>query len=105
MSNEYAKNERDNIEKYQAKGYTSNFSVVDGKLVDVAEKTKYTPQQVFVVEEHRYEGMSNPSDMSILYVIKTEDNNKGTALIGYGPTGNLNAAEFFKDIPKENYNN
>ncbi|MDO6490629.1 MULTISPECIES: hypothetical protein [unclassified Cellulophaga] len=103
MSNEYAKNERDNIEKYQSQGYKSNFSVVNGKLVDPEEKTKYTPQEVFVVQEHRYEGMSNPSDMSILYVIETKDNNKGTALIGYGPTGNLNAAEFFKDIPKQNY--
>ncbi|SFW40355.1 hypothetical protein [Cellulophaga fucicola] len=103
MDHNYAKSERKNIEKYQDKGYKSNYNVKDDSLLDVATKKKYKPEEVTVVKEYRYEGMSNPSDMSILYIIETADNNKGTALIGYGPSGDINAAEFFKAIPKENY--
>ena len=105
MINDYAKSERENIEKYQNQGYKSNYNVKDASLLDVATKKKYKPVEVTVVKEYRYEGMSNPSDMSILYIIETADNNKGTALIGYGPSGDLNAAEFFKAIPKKNYIN
>tara|TARA_R110002049_G_scaffold33535_31_gene110518 strand:+ start:5329 stop:5646 length:318 start_codon:yes stop_codon:yes gene_type:complete len=105
MSNKYAKSERENIEKYQAKGYKNNYNVVYGSLVDVATKEAYKPEEVFVVKEYRYEGMSNPSDMSILYIIETKDYGKGTILIGYGPSGDLSASEFFKAIPKSNYRN
>ncbi|MNL81960.1 hypothetical protein D3C87_2092160 [compost metagenome] len=41
--------------------------------------------------------------MSILYIIETKDGGKGTHLLGYGPTADLEEAEFFKDIPKANY--
>ncbi|MCK0156334.1 hypothetical protein MWU65_04030 [Cellulophaga sp. F20128] len=103
MNNEYAKSERENIEKYQAKGYERNYKVVQGALVDVDTKEIFKPEEIFVVKEYRYEGMSNPSDLSILYIIETNTNSKGTLLIGYGPTGDLDASEFFKAIPKKNY--
>ncbi|QTD38569.1 hypothetical protein JL193_04625 [Polaribacter batillariae] len=45
--------------------------------------------------------MSNPSDMSILYVIETQDT-KGTLVASYGATADLEIADFFKEIPKKN---
>jgi len=46
--------------------------------------------------------MSNPSDMSILYIIETKDGNKGTVLANYSPSSATEIAEFFNAIPKEN---
>lgn len=102
MSKESAKNERNYIEEYQKKGYTASYRFHEGNLVDVDSKTEYSPKDIFIVAEHRYEGMSNPSDLSILYVLETTDGKKGTFLMGYGPTANLDAAEFFKEIPEKN---
>jgi hypothetical protein len=103
MKNEYSKKETDYIKKYQDEGYTSNFLFDNGTLIETNTKDAYKPEEIFIVAHHRYEGMSNPDDMSILYVIETKDNIKGTHLIGYGPTADLEEAEFFKDIPKKNY--
>ncbi len=103
--NIYAKNETDLIGKYQEKGYTSNFRFQNGKIVDTKTKKTYSSEEVYIVAEHRYEGISNPSDMSILYVLDTQDGIKGTFLLGYGPTANLEAANFFKNIPDSNCSN
>ncbi len=103
MKNEFAKHEREIIDKYQAKGYTGNYKVDQNSLVDLNTKINYLPQNVNIVAEHRFEGMSNPSDMSILYVLETSDGSKGTVLANYSPSSNLETAEFFKQIPKENY--
>jgi hypothetical protein len=103
MKKEYSKHETDYIAEYQSNGYTTNFIFQNNCLVDVDTKYGYKPEEIFIVAHHRYEGMSNPEDMSILYIIETANQVKGTYLLGYGPTGDLEASEFFKDIPKENY--
>ncbi|TMM29120.1 hypothetical protein FDT66_12085 [Polaribacter aestuariivivens] len=96
-----AKNELELIKKYEEKGYTESYRVENTNLIANREKTKYTPKDVKIVAEHRFEGMSNPSDMSILYVIETKDT-KGTLVASYGAKANLEIATFFKEIPKEN---
>jgi hypothetical protein len=103
MKKEISKHETDYIKKYQNEGYMCNFLFSDGCLIDSETKYAYQPDEIFIVAHHRYEGMSDPDDMSILYVIETKDQKKGTHLIGYGPTADLEEAEFFKDIPKANY--
>jgi hypothetical protein len=96
------KNEREYINKYQDKGYTSNYRIQDDQLTNVETKQTYKADDVRIVAEHRFEGMSNPSDMSILYVIEVLDGSKGTVLANYSPASDTAMAEFFNEIPKEN---
>ena len=98
-----AKHELEYLDEYQKKGYCCNFLFQDGALVETESKYSYQPEEIFIVAHHRYEGMSDPDDMSILYIIETKDQRKGTHLLGYGPTADLEEAEFFKDVPKANY--
>lgn len=102
MDNQFAKHEKDYIEIYEEKGYVSSFYIKKGKHINSKTKNEYTPNDVHIVAEHRYEGMSNPSDMSILYVVETSKGEKGTVLLGYGPSADLDSAEFFNSIPKTN---
>ena len=102
---EYAKHEIEYINALKEKGYTSNFRMVDSLLVERHSKEKFNPEQIFIDQEMRFEGMSNPSDASILYAIKTDSGLKGTVLANYAPTGNSDLAEFFKEIPKSNNKN
>jgi hypothetical protein len=102
MKKEMSKHETDYIKKYQDEGYITNYLFTNGTLINTETKQVYQPHDIFIVAHHRYEGMSDPDDMSILYVIETKDD-KGTHLIGYGPTADLEEAEFFKEIPKANY--
>jgi len=97
-----AKNELEFLSKYQKKGYALNFRVVDNKLVASESDKKYTSTEVSIVAQHRFEGMSNPSDNSILYIITTNDGKKGSIINGYGPSANLEVFEFLESIPKDN---
>jgi len=70
-------------------GYKLQFRINnDGKLkVHDGEKEvegNYSVDQVDVVEFHRFEGASNPSDMSIIYALKTNDGKKGTLHVPFG---------------------
>jgi hypothetical protein len=105
MKKELSKHEIDYIKKYQDEGYTVNYLFQNDCLIDSETKYGYKPDEIFIVAHHRYEGMSDPDDMSILYIIETSDQKKGTHLLGYGPTADLEEAEFFKNIPEENYSN
>ena len=96
------KSEKDFIKQYQEKGYTNNYMMVNHKLVCTETKTNHYPLDIYVVAGHRFEGMSNPADMSMLYIIKTRNGEKGTVLANYSPTSDTKTAEFFKAIPKEN---
>ncbi|SMC36521.1 hypothetical protein [Cellulophaga tyrosinoxydans] len=98
----YAKSEKEYITKYQKLGYTRNYSTKNNNLIDLASKKQYAPDEVVIENEIRFEGMSNPSDMSILYIIETKDGNKGTVLANYSPSSATEIAEFFNAIPKEN---
>ncbi|UZO81097.1 hypothetical protein NBT05_01145 [Aquimarina sp. ERC-38] len=98
------RHETEYIKEYVKKGYTHNFRVQDNVLKSGDADKDYQSNEITIVAEHRFEGMTNPSDMSILYVLETNDGNKGTVLVAYGPTADLEVAEFFKEIPKDQIN-
>lgn len=102
MTNKNLKSEKDYIKTYQDKGYTNNYMMASQQLINTKTKTPYSPTDIFVVASHRFEGMSNPSDMSILYIIETKTGDKGTVLANYSPTSDTSTAEFFKAIPQNN---
>lgn len=101
MKKEQLQSEKDFIERYQEKGFTNNYRMSGDMLVGSESKMQYNPMDVHIVAEHRFEGISNPSDMSILYVIRTKDGSKGTVLANYSPASDTSMAEFFNAIPKE----
>lgn len=95
--------EKEYIAKYNDKGFDHNYQVVEGHLRDLDTKESFEPSEIHIVAEHRFEGISNPSDMSILYVIKTKDGHQGTVLANYSPASDTAMGEFFNSVPKENY--
>ncbi|WP_276166097.1 hypothetical protein [Zobellia alginiliquefaciens] len=101
MSNEYAKHESNYIKEYEKLGYTDSYRFVDGKLKSTKTDKSFEASDITIVKEHRYEGMSNPSDMSLLYVMETSDGSKGTLLAGYGPSANADLYEFLENVPEE----
>ena len=99
------KNERDYIKIYQNKGYINEYRMINGNLTDLKTKKEYSPKDIYIVAEHRFEGMSNPSDLSILYIFETNDQNKVNVLAGYGPSNESALSQFFAKIPKEQFSN
>lgn len=68
-----------------SRGYTEDFNV-DQDMMQCREKNiKMTVDEFEIDEFYRFEGMTNPSDMSILYGISSDKFNiKGTLVSAYG---------------------
>lgn len=100
---EYPKHEKDLIRKYEEDGYNHDFRHDSGELLDFETDKAYGPNDITEIAEHRYEGMSNPSDLSILYAMTMNDDIKGTFLMAYGPKADVDTVEFFKKIPEDRF--
>jgi hypothetical protein len=86
---------QENLEKY---GYTEQFRVEKGRLVGMENKNKYKPADVKAVNFYRFEGISDPDDMSILYAIETSDGCKGTLTDAYGRYSDEDTGDFMKQV-------
>src|SRR5579875_2514433 len=84
--------------KLEADGYTDQYKVEKGKLHDLTNDKKYKPKDVKAVNFYRFEGNSNPDDMSILYAIETSDGRKGTLSDAYGLYSDDETGEFFQKV-------
>ena len=79
-------------------GYRESFEVRDMQLFAPSVDRLYAPHDVHVVNFYRFEGASNPDDMSILYVIKTTDNLKGILIDAYGTYADSSINDFITKV-------
>ncbi len=77
-----------------SRGYTEDFNVDEDMMQDREKNIKMTVDEFEIDEFYRFEGESNPADMSILYGISSQKYNiKGTLVSAYGTySSNQNAA-------------
>jgi hypothetical protein len=77
--------EEEKVQKdLEGQGFTDLFRVEKGKLVSTKTQKKYKASDVKIVNFYRFEGNSNPDDMSVMYAIETSDGLKGTLTDAYG---------------------
>lgn len=90
-----------NVENKLSKdGFTQDFVVRDGRLFTMSneQNKSYGPGEVTIVDFYRFEGESDPDDMSILYALETNDGVKGTISSAYGIYAESDSLEFFKQV-------
>lgn len=76
------------------RGYTFNFQINEnGKLTD-NKNLEFDPSEVILEEFHRFEGMTNPADSTILYAVRTKSGMKGTVVDSYGADGSEITSDF-----------
>lgn len=81
------------------RGFTEDFTVVAGRLRAAQSGALFGSSQVTICEYERFEGISDPDDMSILYAIETESGARGTLADAYGTYSDPSVSEFFSDVP------
>ncbi|OGX88368.1 hypothetical protein [Hymenobacter glacialis] len=90
-----------NVEKkLNTDGFTQDFTVRDGRLQTIGDDSSksYAPDEVTIVDFYRFEGESNPDDMSILYALEMADGVRGTISSAYGTYGDTDSFEFLKQV-------
>jgi hypothetical protein len=85
-------------------GFTEDFQVNEEGLYGINNKATFQPQQIKVVNFFRFEGMSDPDDNAVLYVIETTDGTKGTLIDAYGIYNDPRIARFMKQVTDMNKN-
>jgi len=88
----------DKINDLEREGYKAQFKLEGEKLMDTQSGEKYKPSQLKLIQEFRFEGISNPDDMSILYALEAEDGTKGTVVDSYGTYADVELAEFLNQV-------
>ena len=86
------------INKLEAEGYTDQYKVEKGKLTDLSNNKKYKARDVKAVNFFRFEGLTNPEDMSILYAIETSDGRKGVLIDAYGLYADDDTSAFMQEV-------
>lgn len=66
------------------RGYVYSFEVVDQKAIVGETNESFDPEDITIAEYHRFEGDSNPDDMSVVYAIETTSGIKGVLIDAYG---------------------
>lgn len=83
------------------RGFKANFKVdKNEKLVD-SQGNQFDPSDVTLVEFHRFEGISNPADSSIIYAVETETGEKGTVIDSFGADASEITADFMNEVKQD----
>lgn len=79
-------------------GFTRDFEV-DGEGLRAGGGNRfYAPEEVRILQVSRFEGKSNPSDMSILYALETSDGERGMLVDAYGVYGSEAVSAFIRAV-------
>jgi len=81
------------------RGFAEHFRVVDGWLRALDSGGMFRANQVSVPEYYRFEGVSDPDDMSILWAVETRSGVRGTLVDAFGVYSDPLVADFLKDVP------
>jgi hypothetical protein len=72
------------LEAFKAQGFTGSFVVAAGVLRLLGGSRTFSPDEVTIRDYRRFEGVSDPDDMSIVYAIESTDGTRGTLADAFG---------------------
>jgi hypothetical protein len=87
------------LEDLDRRGYTEHFTPAGGRLRAVNEPGRFAADEVVVSEYHRFEGVSDPDDMSIVYAIETRSGVRGTLTDAFGTYSDPDVGAFMACVP------
>lgn len=80
------------------RGFTEHFIPTDGMLRAVNSGKMVRADEVMVAEYHRYEGVSDPDDMAILYALETLSGLRGTLVDAFGVYADPQVGAFMRAV-------
>lgn len=84
--------------KVMRDGYTHDMKVEDGVIKSLQTDKSFQPHELKVVNFFRFEGMTDPDDNALLYIIETKDGTRGTLVDAYGIYSDPEIDTFMKAV-------
>ncbi|MGQ0696008.1 MAG: hypothetical protein ACT4OL_10600, partial [Nitrospiraceae bacterium] len=86
------------IEDLKKRGFTANFEFLNQAFQDVNSGRTFKADELTIVEHHRFEGASDPDDMSVVYAIESDDGRKGIVADAFGLYANPDLGGFLEKV-------
>jgi hypothetical protein len=87
------------MDKLDRQGFTDHFAVSGDRLVVLdRDDVSFTADEVVIRCVERFEGVSDPDDMSIVYAIETGSGVRGTLTDAFGVYSNPEVTRFIEKV-------
>lgn len=87
------------VDGLRGSGFVEHFGVSGGALRSFDSGTRFGAAEVVIREYHRFEGVSDPDDMSIVYGIESQSGVRGTLVDAYGVYSDASVSAFLQGVP------
>jgi hypothetical protein len=81
------------------RGFTERFQAVEGGLRVIGTRATLRPSTLVIREYHRFEGVSDPDDMAIVYAIEDDHGVRGTLADAFGVYADPATGAVLDDVP------
>ena len=88
----------DAIQDLKQRGFTSNFEFLNNAFRAVDTGRTFQANDLTIVEHHRFEGASDPDDMSVVYAIEANDGTRGILVDAFGVYANPDLGAFLQNV-------
>ena len=79
-------------------GYTADYNINDNGELEGPGRKKIDPKNIKIIGHYRFEGMTNPADMSVLYVVETDSGHRGLLVEAFGTYADTMDANLIKQL-------
>ncbi|HMQ68789.1 MAG TPA: phosphoribosylpyrophosphate synthetase [Ignavibacteria bacterium] len=93
---------RETIERFRSKQFIYDFYVKDNLLQCNETNEKFKAADIAIDKTVRYEGESDPGDMSIIFAITAKSGTMGILIDAFGAYSDSRISEFIKKVPLSN---
>ena len=86
------------LNELRGRGYDCDFLLEGGKIHCKDKGETFEPDDLRIDKVYRFEGDSNPDDMSILYAVSSSNGTKGIIIDAYGMYDDAGIGEIMKKV-------
>jgi hypothetical protein len=86
------------VEDLKNRGFTANFEFLSQAFRDVDTGRVFQADELTIVEHYRFEGASDPDDMSVVYAIESASGTKGIIADAFGTYANPGLGRFLDRV-------
>lgn len=87
------------INELARRGFTDGFRVVDASLQVLRTGKMLRARDLVIREVYRFEGISDPDDMAVVYAIESTSGIQGTLIDAFGVYADPAKAAVLADVP------
>jgi hypothetical protein len=87
------------IARLADRGFTAHFGVVGERLRAFDSGKTFGAHELTIREFQRFEGVSDPDDMAIVYAIESSDGTRGSLVDAFGAYSNPSVSAFLQNVP------